>query len=358
MFKKTVWTLAGASLLLAAGWSQAADANVSLTDIAAHWSKDAVSAAVEKGYVDGYPDGTFLPDKSVTRAEFIKMLAEALKLKHDAGTGDWYQPYVNSTVATGIHRYEDFTQDINGAITRQEMTRLIVRATDNRLQSSEVQMDDKSFVYNAAKKGLIQGLTGGELGLDQATTRAQAVTVIERVLSANGGGQLDVDKAALQRAEVALTGTNFETVIGRKSAVKLPAEYALTGNGVKVRIDEIYLVDTSDPTSPYLPIIEGAERFDYKSLEENYVFIFKVHYELGSTSERTSVIRVPDFFQMTSWLSVDKKGTTYDVIRQADTGSRDSYLAFAIDKWEGDAGVLISPSYLINKIYLPLFVKQ
>ena len=40
-----------------------------LTDVAGHWSEQYVKYGVENGYISGYPDGTFLPDKAVTRAD-------------------------------------------------------------------------------------------------------------------------------------------------------------------------------------------------------------------------------------------------------------------------------------------------
>ena len=38
------------------------------------WSKNAIETIVAKGYMGGYPDGKFQPDKSITRAESISVL--------------------------------------------------------------------------------------------------------------------------------------------------------------------------------------------------------------------------------------------------------------------------------------------
>ncbi|WP_174844512.1 chitobiase/beta-hexosaminidase C-terminal domain-containing protein, partial [Paenibacillus barengoltzii] len=54
---------------------------IAFTDIAGHWAEDYIMRAVEKGFVSGYPDGTFEPNNPVTRAEFTVMLAGALKLE-------------------------------------------------------------------------------------------------------------------------------------------------------------------------------------------------------------------------------------------------------------------------------------
>ena len=54
-----------------------------LSDIYAHWAYDYILRAVELGFVDGMPDGTFLPDAQVTRAQFVKMIVTAFGLTAD-----------------------------------------------------------------------------------------------------------------------------------------------------------------------------------------------------------------------------------------------------------------------------------
>lgn len=44
------------------------------TDYSAHWARDEIERAMELGLVKGYPDGTFQPDKPITRAEAAVML--------------------------------------------------------------------------------------------------------------------------------------------------------------------------------------------------------------------------------------------------------------------------------------------
>ena len=51
-----------------------------LSDITHHWAKSYIETAVQRGYVTGYDDGTFRPNQPVTRAEFCKMLNNALGL--------------------------------------------------------------------------------------------------------------------------------------------------------------------------------------------------------------------------------------------------------------------------------------
>ena len=51
---------------------------VSFTDIAGHWAEEEVSRAAELGWVTGYPDGTFRPDRYITRAEAMTLINRVL----------------------------------------------------------------------------------------------------------------------------------------------------------------------------------------------------------------------------------------------------------------------------------------
>ena len=48
-----------------------------LKDLKGHWSEAQVTKAVETGWVNGYPDKTFRPEGTITRAEFTKMALAA-----------------------------------------------------------------------------------------------------------------------------------------------------------------------------------------------------------------------------------------------------------------------------------------
>lgn len=54
-----------------------------LRDIARHWARSLIETAVQRGYVHGYPDGTFRPDAPVTRAEALKLVVAAWGLRPD-----------------------------------------------------------------------------------------------------------------------------------------------------------------------------------------------------------------------------------------------------------------------------------
>ena len=89
------------------------------SDIANHWAKDEISVAYNNGWVDGYPDGTFGPQRSITRAETMTLVNRVLDRKPEteddllpdmvtwtdnADKKAWY--YLAVQEATNSHYYE------------------------------------------------------------------------------------------------------------------------------------------------------------------------------------------------------------------------------------------------------------
>ena len=105
------------------------------SDTKGHWAESYINSAVNDGFVGGYPDGTFLPDKAVTRAEFATMINKALRNTsttnlnfYDVSTGDWYYNDVSKAVAsTYASGYSDNSFKPNSPITRQEAAVMLAR---------------------------------------------------------------------------------------------------------------------------------------------------------------------------------------------------------------------------------------
>jgi hypothetical protein len=57
------------------------DSSAQFTDVQGHWAAGDISKLVANGVTVGYPDGTFRPDKNVSRAEFVSMLMRILEVK-------------------------------------------------------------------------------------------------------------------------------------------------------------------------------------------------------------------------------------------------------------------------------------
>lgn len=269
-------TLVAAEQPKAAADSKAA---VSLSDISGHWAESDIKAIVAAGYVDGYPDGSFKPDHTVTRAEFITMTAKAAGLKPVPGgdNKEWYAPYVAALVQAGIHQYKDFSSgDWNTPITRMEMARLAVRASDKSLQSPEDSTDAKKFMFLATQKGLITGMADGQLGKEESATRAQSVKIIQRILDVSQGKKLEVDKRAASYAEVELTGSNVQTMWG-SHVVELPYKMPLQNTKATVKVHQILIMDLKEKVGAFRSMFDGEmKKVNDKPISDEYLIALKV----------------------------------------------------------------------------------
>ncbi|CAI6043111.1 S-layer homology domain-containing protein [Cohnella sp. JJ-181] len=220
----------------------------SFSDIANHWAKQAIETAITKGYVKGYPDGTFKPNKEVTRAEFVKMVTDSMHLPVPATTkGEkWYLPYVSALKSAALLRESDLGTGWEGDMNRTEMSKLLVRGTDEGVRGKIV--TDGEALFKSASAGLIGGIADGTLNEKGTTTRAEAVAVIERLSSVRAGGKLTVDKNAVQNAAIIYKGTNLEEAWGVKP-ITLPAKLDF-GPQVNVTLDKMVVIDLDDPKSP------------------------------------------------------------------------------------------------------------
>lgn len=169
----------------------------SFSDIAAHWAEASIKQAVNLGIVSGYPDGTFKPDRTVTREQFAVMLMNALKPQGDgealtftdkAKISPWAQKSVAQAVYAGvITGYKDSSFRPNAEITRAEMAAMIAKAlgqTDLAAAASGF-ADDKDIpewakgaVAAMKKLGIVDGKGANQFAPGGKTTRAEAVTVL------------------------------------------------------------------------------------------------------------------------------------------------------------------------------------
>jgi len=79
----------------ASGQSTDQHANTGFPDVpSTHWAYEAIQTGVERGYIKGFPDGTFRPNDPVTAAQFIKMAFMSLT-DDSRGFVFWSEKYLN-----------------------------------------------------------------------------------------------------------------------------------------------------------------------------------------------------------------------------------------------------------------------
>ncbi|GGD49631.1 S-layer homology domain-containing protein [Paenibacillus nasutitermitis] len=244
------------------------------------WYYASVQKLVANGILNGFSDGTFKPNQSVTRSELVKMMVVALDLSvEERKEGEtWFAPYVSAAKTAGLYNVKDFTSGWEKPITRLETARIAVRAVDPAFKNS----DDKQLMYESTKRGIINGVANGELGKAESSTRAQAAVIIDRVLQLVDGKTLSMDKRAASYAEVELRGTNMETMWGGKMDA-LPNKQDLSSS-VRGTFEQVLIIDMDDKNSPYRNWANGAIKVDGTDWKGDYLVAFKI------TMENTKII--------------------------------------------------------------------
>ncbi|WP_282941653.1 S-layer homology domain-containing protein [Paenibacillus sp. RC67] len=173
-------------------------------DIQNHWAQKEISALYDKKYIDGYLDKqtdklSFKPDQYITRAEFIRYFVKAKELflsnstesdMTDIGTNKEDRIYIITAVEYGlINGYPDHTfrpkntitrAEISAILSRSEMLKSSVTANFKDIPSGYWAGDAISAVQEAH---LFNGYEDGTFRPDQKMTRAEAITVIYRLLN-------------------------------------------------------------------------------------------------------------------------------------------------------------------------------
>jgi len=118
------------------GQTPDAGTSVVFSDLNGHWAEKSAKALVEKGIVNGYEDGTFRADSYITRAELTKIIVEALEIKAsanisytDVSSQSWYAPFVARAAASGVVKgFEDGSFAPEKFVSRQDAVLMIYRA--------------------------------------------------------------------------------------------------------------------------------------------------------------------------------------------------------------------------------------
>ena len=180
-------------------------------------TKNAVETVKAISYIKGYPDGTFRPQANVTRAEAAQMFATLLNGGANFGTSsatrfsdasdDWFSKAVNYVVGKGlISGYPNGTFKPNDSITRAEFAQMISGYVKNEKKSTTDFQDVKDHWAKDAIDKLygnknVSGYPDGSFKPNAKITRAEAVTILNSVFDRNTSALSlnNVNKSALNK---------------------------------------------------------------------------------------------------------------------------------------------------------------
>ncbi|MBY9081184.1 DUF2252 family protein [Paenibacillus sp. HN-1] len=160
------------------------------------WSAFAVGVASQIGFVKGYGDGTFHPNADVTRAEFATMLVSALGLKADGSDaftdtkGHWAAEAIHALQASGLAGgYTDGSFKPDRKISRAEIIAILARTVSGADAGSNGKFTDvkghwaEGAINSLANAGIIKGDGAAELNPNANASRAESVIMIVRMLN-------------------------------------------------------------------------------------------------------------------------------------------------------------------------------
>ncbi len=179
------------------------------TDVPAdHWAYEAIMSTTMHNWFSGYPDGSFRPDDTITRAEAIKVfvMAKGLELSsvsessfYDVDPGAWYAPYVEAgkqlfPVHISVQGKRPFQPDMPA--TREDIVCALVNARGDISQRKYIDLSclnmfsDKSSISESAKAhfavavmdGLVSGYSDGTIKAQNPLTRAEFAAMLSRGL--------------------------------------------------------------------------------------------------------------------------------------------------------------------------------
>ncbi|WP_378046558.1 S-layer homology domain-containing protein [Cohnella cellulosilytica] len=177
-------------------------------DAAQHWAKEAINDMGSRMVVNGIGDNLFGPDRSITRAEFAAILIRGLGLRPNSAAGnfsdvkttDWYSGAIGTAYAYGLlNGYEDGSFRPNESITREQAMRMLSQAialTGLQTGASGLNVEELQLFKDAGQvadwavrgaadsvsAGLVSGRANGRLAPKASVTRAEVATMMQRLL--------------------------------------------------------------------------------------------------------------------------------------------------------------------------------
>lgn len=173
---------------------------IEFSDLDSHeWAKTAIYALAEAGAVNGSGNGKFLPQNSIKREEFVKMLALSFKLGdkgadvsfNDVGENDWFKDSVRACVSNGIINGISDTEFGTGRyVTRQDAAAMLARMFNAPQPDDTEKFGDDAEIADYAKGGIYMLKAADMLGgyedntfrPNLPVTRAEAAKMIYNLL--------------------------------------------------------------------------------------------------------------------------------------------------------------------------------
>ncbi|MDA8235301.1 MAG: S8 family serine peptidase [Clostridia bacterium] len=166
----------------------------SFTDLkTTNWSTPYIFGLAQKNIINGMSDGKFDPTANLTRGQLSKIITLSAGIpgtNNSAGFNDvtgqtWSTPFINTAKSAGvINGYADGSFKPDKAVTRAELLKMVVTATGLKVEYQQGDFNDtkghwaEKFIATATKAGIVGGYSDGSFKPDAPVTREEAAKII------------------------------------------------------------------------------------------------------------------------------------------------------------------------------------
>ncbi|WP_157349466.1 S-layer homology domain-containing protein [Bacillus sp. EE-W1] len=233
--------------------SPVAAAGKSFPDVpAGHWGLDSINYLVDKGAIEGKPDGTYAPAEEIDRASAAKIMAITLGLEVKEGAkpsfkdaqDSWAAKYIAAVEKAGVIQGDETGKfNPNNQINRASMATMIVKAykLDSKVSGElETKFSDleKHWGKKAANILVALGITNGT------------------------GNGWEPDKS-VTRAEAAKFIAKTDMQFGQKAEAKVESIKAINAKEIEVKFG----TEVKDVTAANFAVVEGSKELDIEKVE-------------------------------------------------------------------------------------------
>lgn len=175
-------------------------------DTGSHWAKDVIVKLTAGGVLTGFPDGSFKPERQMSRAEFAAVAFRLLGLQPtnesaaftDVAADAWYGPYISGLHTAGlVNGFPNGEFKPNHGMTREEVFVILYRGLKDKLKpvddgtsASERAFTDGGMISPWAREaiaalteaGIISGYGDGSVRPQSLITRAEVAAIVAKLI--------------------------------------------------------------------------------------------------------------------------------------------------------------------------------
>jgi len=184
---------------------------VTLSDVnQVTWAQESIQFMIDKGFISGYSNGTFMPQNVITRAELITIInkmnnftEEKIISFNDVKSSDWYHKEVAKAVYAGVaNGFPDNTFKPNDAVTREQVAVILnnLYGFENKtdvftiLDFNNISSWAKDAVGNIVGSGIMKGYPDGKFLGKNPITRAEVAVVLNKIYEKFGQVSVEIDQ--------------------------------------------------------------------------------------------------------------------------------------------------------------------